>query len=286
MRGEGRENDSFAIPFQNFGIVMFNADKLKILPPQYLPDFRAGLPSDLEEKFHRIPTVEFTTDVFGFYTSIASVFSSKIEGENIELDSYLKHRFQQVEYLPDYTRKTDDLFDAYEFARTHPLTMENAPEAHAILTKHILTAKNRGRVRTNIEMILDREGRIEYVAAPPDIVKQETEKLFHDIELLLKSDLDLTEAFYFAGLVHLVFLKIHPMADGNGRSARLLEKWFLAQALGENAWQVPSERYYYEHLTDYYRNVHIGLEYESVQYERCLPMLMMLVEAVTNSVRK
>ncbi len=253
---------------------------MKRLPHEKRDEFRQHLPDELERRFNQIPVVEFTSDTFGFYTSIASVYSSKIEGENIELDSFLKHKFHQVEYLPDYTRKADDLYDAYEFARTHPLNLENALQAHAILTKHILAAKNRGRIRTNIEMILDKDGRIEYVAAPPAIVKQETEKLFHDIDLLLQSDLDLAEAFYFAGLVHLVFLKIHPMADGNGRTARLLEKWFLAQTLGENAWHVPSERYYYQHLTDYYRNIHLGLEYESVQYERSLPLLRMLVDAV------
>ncbi|WP_220392957.1 Fic family protein [Chitinophaga lutea] len=34
-------------------------------------------------------------------------------------------------------------------------------------------------------------------------------------------------------MIHLVFVKIHPRADGNGRSARLLEKWFLAVKLGK-----------------------------------------------------
>ncbi len=259
---------------------MFPAKSLKILPHTKLDEFRQRLPSELEQRFHQIPVVEFTSDTFGFYTSIASVYSSKIEGENIELDSFLKHKFHQVEYLPDYTRKADDLFAAYDFARTHPLNLQNVLQAHAILTKHILTAKNRGRIRTNIEMILDKDGRIEYVAAPPSIVRQETEKLFHDLDILLQSELDLAETFYFAGLAHLVFLKIHPLADGNGRTARLLEKWFLAQKLGKNAWHVPSERHYYEHLTDYYRNVHLGLEYESVNFDKCLPMLEMLVQAV------
>ncbi|MBL0098191.1 MAG: Fic family protein [Bacteroidetes bacterium] len=34
-------------------------------------------------------------------------------------------------------------------------------------------------------------------------------------------------------MIHLVFVKIHPLNDGNGRSARLIEKWFLAQKLGK-----------------------------------------------------
>ncbi len=259
---------------------MFPSVKLKILPHRYLDEFRKHLPGNLLQQFNRMPVVEFTADSFGFYTSIASVYSSKIEGEHIELDSYLKHKFQQVKYLPDYTRKADDLFAAYEFARNNPLHLKNMLKAHAMLTKHILAANGRGRIRTNVEMILDKDGRIEYVAAPPAMVKQETEKLFHDTKLLLQSDLDLAETFYFAAMLHLVFLKIHPMEDGNGRTARLLEKWFLAEKLGEQAWYVPSERFYYSHLQDYYKNVHLGLEYESVNYDRCLPMLLMLAKAV------
>lgn len=43
------------------------------------------------------------------------------------------------------------------------------------------------------------------------------------------------EIFYYAAFVHLVFIKIHPSQDGNGRTARLLEKWFLIEKMGEKA---------------------------------------------------
>ncbi len=255
---------------------MIPTGKLKILRADYFDAYRQQLPIDLKTAFPVVPEVTFTADTFGFYTSVSSVYSSKIEGEPIELDSYLKHKFQKVKYVSDYTKKTDDLFNAYQFAQKHPLDFKNLLEAHSLLTKNILSTSARGRIRTQPEFILDNEGRIEYVAAPPDIVKQETKKLFADIRLLLKTNLKIEEVFYFASMIHLVFLKIHPMQDGNGRTSRLLEKWFLAEKLGENAWFIQSERFYYRHLADYYRNVHLGLEYETVNYDRCLPLLLML----------
>lgn len=121
-------------------------------------------------------------------------------------------------------------------------------KAHAKITKNILSKTLRGRIRTHPEFIIDKDGRIEYVAADPGIVQAETNKLFQDIQLLLESNLSAEQAFYFAAFIHLVMLKIHSFADGNGRTSRLLEKWFLAEKLGENAWFVPSERHYHEHL--------------------------------------
>ncbi|MDZ4823787.1 MAG: Fic family protein [Flavobacteriales bacterium] len=56
-------------------------------------------------------------------------------------------------------------------------------------------------------------------------------------------------------MIHLVFVKIHPWNDGNGRSARLVEKWFLAQQLGEKAWFVQSEKNYYQLHPVYYQNI-------------------------------
>jgi Fic family protein len=72
-------------------------------------------------------------------------------------------------------------------------------------------------------------------------------------------------------------VKIHPFDDGNGRCARLLEKWFLARKLGEKAWLIPSERHYYQHHQLYYRNIRaLGLEYETLNYAQALPFLLML----------
>ncbi len=71
-----------------------------------------------------------------------------------------------------------------------------------------------------------------------------------------------------------------PNQDGNGRAARLLEKWFLAKYLGRPAWQIPSEQYDKEHLAEYYRNLKIGLNYYTLNYDLCIPYLTMLVKAL------
>jgi Fic family protein len=173
----------------------------------------------------------------------------------------------------------DDLFAAYRFARDNRLILKNLLKAHALITRNLLSKTSQGKIRSKPEIIVNAEGRIEYVAADAAIVQQETKKLFEDIKALLENDISLTEAFYYAAMIHLVFLKIHPFEDGNGRTARLLEKWFLAEKIGEKAWNIASEKHYYENLKDYYRNVHIGFDYENLDYKRSLPLLWMLPSA-------
>ncbi|MDR0681877.1 MAG: Fic family protein [Dysgonamonadaceae bacterium] len=67
-------------------------------------------------------------------------------------------------------------------------------------------------------------------------------------------------------------MKIHPFNDGNGRTAHLIEKWFLAEKLGEKAWFIQSERYYYDHHSSYYSNIRkLGMEYDELDYSKALP---------------
>ncbi len=134
--------------------------------------------------------------------------------------------------------------------------------------------------RSKQEFIINSQEQIEYVAADAGIVALEMEKFFKDLKVLVKTKLSFAETLYYAAMLYLALLKIHPFEDGNGRMARLLEKWFLASQLGPEAWNIPSEQFYYQNLSAYYRNVHLGFDYETVDYQRSLPFLLMLPQAI------
>lgn len=232
-------------------------------------------------KQEQLKESELSIDAFSFYTSVSAVFSSKIEGENIELDSYVKHKRFGIEFLPDYTRKIDDLYNAYQFAKTAKCNQENIESVHKTLTQHILPENKQGKIRTGNMYVTTEDGRIEYVAASAFEVKSEMEKFYNDLEALLKMTLSLQEVFYYASLLHLVFVKIHPFDDGNGRISRLIEKWFLAEKLGGQAWLIQSEKNYYLNHQAYYNNIRLlGMEYETLDYSRALPFLIMLPQAL------
>lgn len=255
----------------------------KILTDNLLADFTMSVKESPLDKINKIKKVDMPVDYFQFYKSVSAVYSSKIEGEDIDFDSYFKHRFLKVKFKPDYTRKADDLYSAYDFIDKHKLTFENVQKAHSILSRNLLSKSQQGKVRNNPMFVINSKDKIEYVAAGPGIVKSEIDKLFNDIDLLQRSDLNPFEIFYYASLIHLAFVKIHPFQDGNGRTARLIEKWFLIEKIGQKATSVQLEKNYYKELIDYYANIRkIGLEYEHLDYSKSLDFLLMTIMGIDN----
>lgn len=255
---------------------------MNILTDKYLAAYRMNLVVDISSAIKAMEEIEMTSQAFTFYTSVAVISSSKIEGEKMEIDSYVKHKMQDIEYLPELVEKPNDLYKAYLLAKQNKLTIQNFLDSHIQLSEHLLPEKWRGNYRRNEMVVLEHKtGRIQFEAARFSIVETEMQKLWGDIEELLKKKLEPEEVFYFASFIHAVFVAIHPFNDGNGRAARLLEKWFLAEHLGERAWYIKSEKYYYHHVNDYYRNLNrLGMFYEKIDYSKADLFMQMLPQSI------
>lgn len=93
----------------------------------------------LLKSFNKLEDAPLSTDDFNFNHAVASVYSSKIEGESIELDSYIKHKRFHIEFQPDYTRKIDDLYLAYQFASENKPDKETFAGMHTLLARHIVS---------------------------------------------------------------------------------------------------------------------------------------------------
>ena len=182
-------------------------------------------------------------------------------------------------------KEIGDLESAYSFAQTHALTEKNLLTAHRLLATTLLPRAALGKYRDQMVYVYSSAG-MEYAALEPEHLASAMRQLFGGIRDLRRSSIDLSEAFYHAALIHLVFVHIHPFMDGNGRAARLLEKWFLASKLGRQVWHVPSEMFYKEHVAEYYRNIKLGLNFYTLDYERCVPFLRMLVRSLLSRVEE
>ncbi len=79
--------------------------------------------------------------------------------------------------------------------------------------------------------------------------------------LLITSDFSEAEVFYFASLIHLRFAHIYPFRDGNGRTARLIEKWSITEKLGRDSWKIPLEENYKVNQAKYYETINLGVNF-------------------------
>lgn len=252
--------------------------ELKLIPVSLLGEYAQKADGDLQFLFDDLKDAEISTNTFSFYTSVSAIASSRIEGEAMEVDSYLKHKMLGTEYLPNLVQKPDDLYQAYLFAQQNELTSTNLLQAHALLAAHLLPPKKQGAFRSGNMVVMEHlPGRIQFEAAPAGQVKQLYELLWDDIETLKEKELTYPEVFYFAAFIHLVFVNIHPFEDGNGRTARLLEKWFIAEKLGKKTWFLQSELNYYQNVNTYYKNLNrLGVFYEQLDYTKAMAFLLML----------
>jgi Fic family protein len=250
-----------------------------------LDTWRRNLPAEFEARYNarfgkRVkPILDFS-----FYHKVSAVKSSQIEGSRVDLNSYFNAKSALSRTRAKDARDIDNLVLAYEFAETNPLTEKNLLKAHAILSENLVKKTYRGIYRDVEMLVRDSESNaVEYEAARAFDVKRLMRVFFETVQGFKPSSKkgQDKEAFFYAALSHVFFVKIHPFIDGNGRTARLIEKWFLSEWIGKKAWAVESESYYYKNLSDYYLNLkRIGLFYESLNYQNAIAFLLMLPNAI------
>ncbi len=240
--------------------------------------YSSSIQNKLSEKVDNLKIkTEITQDDFEFYLTSSSLFSSKIEGNSLDANSFFNNRNKPNSIKKKEVAEIEALLSAYKFAFLNKITRKNFLQTHFILSETLLPMNERGTLR-NVQIGIRDASSMKpiYLAVEPEYLKTEFDKLFQDIEFLLQSELTLNETFYFASLLHLWIAMIHPFADGNGRSARLLEKWFLAQKIGEIAWSINSEKHYWDNRNEYYDKIAIGYNYYDLHWDRSLPFLMLL----------
>ncbi|MCB0727242.1 MAG: Fic family protein [Ignavibacteriae bacterium] len=255
---------------------------MEILSDKYLAKYRTLADKKISGKFKKlnlISKVESAENNFDFYLESSAVFSSAIEGNSIDLNTFMNSKQSKKKLAGKEYLEILDLIKAYKLAKESELNEKNFLKAHKIMSEQFLIKSKLGKYREEKIGVFDAGGLV-YVAIEPDKVVEEMYKLFKDIKELKKRDLNLEETFYYASMIHLIFVHIHPFMDGNGRSARLLEKWFLSEKLGEIAWKIPSENYYFENRKDYYKNINLGPDYYSLNYAKCVLFLQMLVKSI------
>jgi|WetSurMetagenome_2_1015567.scaffolds.fasta_scaffold33402_3 Fic family protein len=248
---------------------------MKVTERKYLSQYSKSIGNQI---LHMIKKFDFSENKGGFdyLTKASAIYSSNIEGNSIDLNSYMNYELSNEKFkIGKEVKEIESLIKAYGFAQKNRLTEANLLHCHEIFSETLLIKSKRGKYRIEQVGVFGKTG-IAYLAIEPEFVEKEMKTFFDGVVELIVGKLTEEEVFYFASLIHLVFVHIHPFRDGNGRAARLLEKWFISEKLGQEFWRIPSEEYYKNHQQQYYKAIDLGVNFYELNYDNCYGFLEML----------
>jgi len=212
------------------------------------------LPSFLKKyiKFN-LPDINRADYILDFMLQSSAVYSSNIEGVSIDLNSFINSQ-KLSKGVQKEVSEVNDLVEAYSLAKLNKLNQKNFLKSHGLLSRHILSKARQGRYRSEGVGVFGQEGLV-YSAPEGFLVQNEMRILFEIIDELLVKKMSDAEVVFWSSWLHLEIALIHPFLDGNGRAARLLEKWFLVEKKNETIWSLQTEHYYFQNRPKYYANL-------------------------------
>lgn len=199
-----------------------------------------NLPKPLNEKIQRVSLLK------------SSLYSARIEGNQLELVD-----FEVGNKKPQKKREVFNITQAIRFIDRH--VRRGNFKKDLLLQIHIRVLQNlnpdAGHLRREASAIFNQSGVAVYMPPPASHIS----KLLDSLLTFVNSDVEkfpLVVAF----VAHLVFEKIHPFLDGNGRVGRLLIAAILKSRGWDFTFTVPFEEYLDNHKEDYYFHLDKGLE--------------------------
>jgi len=182
----------------------------------------------------------------------SSVYSARIEGNPLTLDD--------VEITRNKQKKIEiyNIFDVVQLLnRTvqpdKKLDLKTIKDIHSQVMKNL--TPDTGKFRKEMTAIFNQAGVVIYTTPPPEKISTLLTQLFQYVNSK-NEKFPLITAF----ISHLIFEKIHPFLDGNGRVGRLLIFVILKARNYDFGLFVPFEEYLDTHKSDYYYFLETGLK--------------------------
>ena len=189
---------------------------------------------------------------------ISAYASTSIEGNPLPLTDVkriLKNQPQDLrnseQEVINYNKALEELNKNLQRA-SESFNLDLILSIHKQVVFKLIPKHQSGKLREEPVFVNDpKTGKTVYL--PPD--DKDVAQLMNDLVNFTAGSRGVIDPLIVAGIFHKQFVIIHPFMDGNGRTARLSAKVFLAD-MGLNTFNLFSfENYYNRNVTNYFNNV-------------------------------
>jgi len=208
----------------------------------------------------------------------SSLYSAKIEGNLLNEYTLDESALNQVETKSNEQLEVFNILDGYEYIQNNNLEIDKKIflKLHEVVMNKL--ASDNGKFRTEQSAIFNEAGVAIYVTPLPKTAIQYLDELVKFINS--EKQFPLLTAF----IGHLLFEKIHPFLDGNGRVGRLLIPTILKNKNYFFPFCIPFEEYLNEHRSDYYYHLERGLTNTDEYLIFMLKAFLSQIEKVKNNI--
>src|SRR6056297_523811 len=167
---------------------------MRITERKYLDNYKKSIGNDIPKL---IKNFDFSENRGGFeyLTKSSAVYSSNIEGNSIDLNSYMNYEMNKDKFkVGKEIEEIENLIEAYEFAQNNELNEKNFLNCHKIFSDTLLIRSKRGKYRIGQVGVFGKSG-LEYMAVEPEFVEKEMKVFFQSISQLISFKLNEIEVF-------------------------------------------------------------------------------------------
>ena len=177
--------------------------------------------------------------------------TERVLGSNEQLT---RHQYAEIE-VRNYKRALD--FVSKRKGLVQSIEADDVLKIHKLVMDGLLPAEKVGCWRKKLVFIENQDGEVVYTGPEARLVRREIEGLLE----WLNREMEEIHPVIAAAILHFQFVSIHPFADGNGRTTRLLVALLLGMLDYDFRGCLVLDSYYAADKLDYYRALNLAENY-------------------------
>lgn len=203
-----------------------------------------------------------------FRATVDAIHSSTtIEGNPLNKDQVEKVLKGKLITAPEYAiqevvnyKKALDWIDKRSQLRKQ-ICKKDILQLHQLTMNNLLPSEKIGNWRPGKVYIVDEIDNKEIIQYTGPIARNISQLIDHLLQWLKDQSNGNLHPVLVAGILHFVFVSIHPFSDGNGRVTRLLVLMYLRQNEYGFRNALTPDSYYLQHRLQYYKALSLGKTY-------------------------